>query len=56
MKTADLIEICQGFYDENTTFLLYKGSNAKFEIEELKCDKQIYCQNERNYVVLKGLK
>lgn len=56
MKTADLIKICQGFYDEETTFLLYKGSNAKFEIEELKCDKQIYCQNERNYVILKGLK
>ena len=53
---ADLIKICQGFYDEETTFLLYKGSNAKFEIEELKCYKKIYQENERNYVILKGVK
>ena len=56
MNTADLIGICQGFYDEETTFLLYKGSNAKFEIEELKCYKKIYQENERNYVILKGVK
>lgn len=56
MNTADLIKICQGFYDEETTFLLYKGSNAKFEIEELKCYKKIYQENERNYVILKGVK
>ncbi|MCR8678655.1 MULTISPECIES: 16S rRNA (guanine(527)-N(7))-methyltransferase RsmG [Campylobacter] len=55
MKAVDLIKICQGFYDESSTFLLYKGSNAKFEIDELKCDKNIYQKDDRNYVVLKGL-
>lgn len=56
MNTKDLIEICSGFYDENTTFLLYKGSNAKFEIQELECDKKIIQKNERNYIILKGVK
>ena len=56
MSAKDLIGICSGFYDENTTFLLYKGSNVKFEIESLKCQKQIFQENERNYLILKGVK
>lgn len=31
-----LIELCDGFYDENTLFLLYKGSDYKDEISTLK--------------------
>ncbi|BCX78995.1 16S rRNA (guanine(527)-N(7))-methyltransferase RsmG [Campylobacter sp. 19-13652] len=31
-----LIELCSGFYDSSTLFLLYKGSEYKDEIEALK--------------------
>lgn len=56
-KVADLIKIAKGFYDENTSFLLYKGSSVDAEISEFKDFAQIKKgQKERNFVLLKGLK
>ncbi|QQF52326.1 16S rRNA (guanine(527)-N(7))-methyltransferase RsmG [Campylobacter fetus subsp. venerealis] len=55
-KTLFLIEICGGFYDENTTFLLYKGDGAKEEISNLKCKNSIISSGKRNYLFLKGVK
>lgn len=49
-KTADLIKICSGFYDENTQFLLYKGSSVKDEIIGL--NAKIYNDKNRNYVLI----
>ena len=43
-KTKELIKICEGFYDENTKFLIYKGSSVMDEISGI--DAQIY--NDKN--------
>ncbi|ANE36470.1 16S rRNA m7G527 methyltransferase [Campylobacter iguaniorum] len=57
MRTAFLLQICKGFYDENSTFLLYKGSEAGAEIANLECKKDIIqAKNHRNYVILKDIK
>ncbi|CUU85153.1 methyltransferase GidB [Campylobacter hyointestinalis subsp. hyointestinalis] len=57
MKTQFLLKICNGFYDENTKFLLYKGSLAKDEINDLECQKDIIKNGaHRNYIFLKGIK
>lgn len=60
METKKLIEICDGFYDENTVFGLYKGQNAQNEIKDLDANIQIHPYSEfiktRNYVILKGIK
>ena len=56
MKTLNLIQICSGFYDENSIFALYKGQNAKDEIAQIKATKQIYETKNRNYVFLKDIK
>ena len=53
--TKFLIDISKGFYDENTLFLLYKGSFAKEETKEFS-DVKIYERNLRKYVFLKGIK
>ena len=47
-KTKELIKICDGFYDENTKFLIYKGSSVMDEI--LGIDAQIYNEKNRNYI------
>lgn len=54
MKTKKIVEISDGFYDENTQFLLYKGSSAQSELENLKA--KIYNNGNRNFVILKGVK
>lgn len=54
MKTTRIIEISNGFYDENTQFLLYKGSSVENELVGLKA--KIYKNNNRNFVSLKGVK
>ena len=53
--TKFLIELSKGFYDKNTTFLLYKGENVKNEINEIKADIKIYENEKLNYVILKDL-
>lgn len=50
-----LIKLSNGFYDENTTFLLYKGGKAKQEVFGLK-NVKIYERHLRKYVFIKGLK
>lgn len=49
-----IAKICDGFYDENSEILLYKGSRAKAEISDFK-NVQIFQKNGRNYIYLKGL-
>ncbi|CAD7288495.1 16S rRNA (guanine(527)-N(7))-methyltransferase RsmG [Campylobacter suis] len=53
MKTKDLINLCNGFYDEKTKFLLYKGSSVSDELTGLKAE--IYNEKNRNYVVMDGI-
>ena len=61
-RARDLIALCDGFYDENTTFLLYKGGEAENETAELAADNSnlnYALKNgvgERKYLYLKGLK
>lgn len=53
MKTKDLLLICKGFYDKDTEFLLYKGSEVANEIEDI--DAKIYSRGKRNYLVFRGV-
>ncbi|CZE47386.1 16S rRNA (guanine(527)-N(7))-methyltransferase RsmG [Campylobacter geochelonis] len=53
MSAEKLIEICSGYYDEKSEFLLYKGSNASLEVENL--DARVYNDGVRNYVLIGGL-
>ncbi|MCD8213748.1 MAG: 16S rRNA (guanine(527)-N(7))-methyltransferase RsmG [Campylobacter sp.] len=48
MKTKEILKICNGFYDEKTKFLLYKGSSVSQEIVGI--DAKIYNEKNRNYV------
>ncbi|WP_279039331.1 16S rRNA (guanine(527)-N(7))-methyltransferase RsmG [Campylobacter helveticus] len=50
MKAKDLVQICQNLSDENTSFILYKGSEAKKEMQDFK-DYQIYENKWRKYCV-----
>ncbi|CAM3512203.1 16S rRNA (guanine(527)-N(7))-methyltransferase RsmG [Campylobacter upsaliensis] len=50
MRAKDLIQICQNLSDENTSFILYKGSEAKKEMQDFK-DYQIYENKWRKYCV-----
>ncbi|EAK5530198.1 16S rRNA (guanine(527)-N(7))-methyltransferase RsmG [Campylobacter lari] len=52
MDIKPLIEISNGFYDEKTSFLLYKGSEVYGELEGMKDYKIINC-GFRNYCLLK---
>ena len=52
MKTKDLLEICNGFFDAQTQILLYKGSSVQSELDGL--NAQIYGHGNRNYVFIKG--
>ena len=52
MKTKDLLEICNGFFDAQTQIVLYKGSSVQSELDGLKA--QICGRGNRNYVFIKG--
>ncbi|WP_442867979.1 16S rRNA (guanine(527)-N(7))-methyltransferase RsmG [Campylobacter sp. VBCF_06 NA8] len=57
MKTKNLVEICDGFYDSNTHFLLYKGSNVDDEITEFRvkftgAKTQVFNEENRNYLLI----
>jgi 16S rRNA methyltransferase gidB len=65
MSARSLIEICRGFYDQNTTFLLYKGSGAEAEAEEFhkeftgaRCEifSDENALKNRKFLVIKGVK
>ncbi|NLY03838.1 MAG: 16S rRNA (guanine(527)-N(7))-methyltransferase RsmG, partial [Campylobacter sp.] len=53
MKTDKLLEISKDFYDEDTEFLLYKGSSVENELAGL--NAKIHTRNNRRYVHLKGI-
>ncbi|HEF3532352.1 TPA: 16S rRNA (guanine(527)-N(7))-methyltransferase RsmG [Campylobacter upsaliensis] len=50
MKAKDLIQICRFLSDENTTFILYKGSEVEKEMQDFK-HYQIYENKWRKYCV-----
>jgi len=50
MPTKDLIKIAKPFLKKDGKILLYKGSNALKEIENIKAD--IITHNKRNYVFI----
>ncbi|MCV3399050.1 16S rRNA (guanine(527)-N(7))-methyltransferase RsmG [Campylobacter lari] len=52
MDIKPLIEISNGFYDDKTSFLLYKGSEVYDELEGMKDYKIVNC-GFRNYCLLK---
>lgn len=47
-----LLNISHGFYNEDTTFLLYKGEKAKQESKNIK-NVKIYTREKRRYVFIK---
>jgi len=50
-----LLQICAGFYDEKTEFLLYKGESAEAEISGL--NAQIHAgKKNRKYLTIRGVK
>lgn len=58
-KIVKLIELSKGFYNEETLFLLYKGSSVNDELAALANKPQeikIINANTRNYAFLKGVK
>lgn len=55
-KTKELIEISKGFWNENTIFALYKGSEANAEISDLQAKIKTYKQDLRTYLFLSDLK
>lgn len=54
MKTKKILEISDGFYDDNTQFLLYKGSSVEGELDGL--EAKIYKDGNRNFISLEGVK
>ncbi|WP_257904920.1 16S rRNA m7G527 methyltransferase [Campylobacter lari] len=52
MDIKPLVEISNGFYDENTLFLFYKGSEVYDELQGMK-DYKIFNRGFRNYCLLK---
>ncbi|NQY25104.1 MAG: 16S rRNA (guanine(527)-N(7))-methyltransferase RsmG [Campylobacteraceae bacterium] len=56
-NTALLMELTKNLSSENTSFLFYKGSMLKSELENAKIKNyKIYPVNERNYLYIKGQK
>ena len=53
-NTEFLIELSKNFIDKNTIMLLYKGENAKNEIQNIKAKKEIFF-DKINYVILKDI-
>ena len=47
-KINDLLRLCVNFYDENSLFLLYKGSRLEEELESLK-NYEIFEYEKRKY-------
>ncbi len=52
MPAGEIIKIAKPFMQKNATILLYKGSNAKTELNGIKAD--IISQNTRNYVFIEN--
>lgn len=54
-KIPKLLELSKGYFDEKTSFLLYKGSSVEAELEGFEEFATIINQKERNFVLLRGL-
>ncbi|MFK0359179.1 16S rRNA (guanine(527)-N(7))-methyltransferase RsmG, partial [Campylobacter coli] len=52
MDVKPLLEICKNLKDENTVFILWKGSEVYQELENIK-DYEIFENNLRKYCILK---
>ncbi|EAJ5160639.1 16S rRNA (guanine(527)-N(7))-methyltransferase RsmG [Campylobacter jejuni] len=52
MDVKPLLEICKNLKDENTVFILWKGSEIYQELENIK-DYEIFENNLRRYCILK---
>lgn len=50
MKVADLVKISRGFFNENTKFLLYKGSSVTDELNGFSA--KVFNKNNRNYILM----
>ena len=55
MKIPHLITLCEGFYDENSLFLFYKGSSLQSELAGLE-NYELFEFGKRNYCLLSGAK
>lgn len=58
-KIIDLLGISKGFYDEKTSFLLYKGTSYNDELNAIKGqyeNSRILKNQNRNYILLEGVK
>ncbi|PZT48669.1 16S rRNA (guanine(527)-N(7))-methyltransferase RsmG [Helicobacter valdiviensis] len=53
LGTLDLISLCKGVKEATTSFLFFKGSKVKEELEGLKKYK-IYNHHYRNYLFIQG--
>lgn len=53
MDINSLAGLCAGFFDEKTTFLLYKGSGVYEELENVK-EYEIIEFNKRKYTLISG--
>lgn len=54
MKSLPLIKLCKGFYDENSLFLLYKGSELENELQELNTNYEVLEFKKRKYAFIKA--
>ncbi len=55
MKIPLLITLCKGFFDENSLFLLYKGSSLQSELAGLE-NYELFEFGKRRYCLLSGAK
>ena len=55
MKIPHLITLCEGFFDESSLFLFYKGSSLQSELAGLE-NYELFEFGKRNYCLLSGAK
>lgn len=53
MKAEPLMEICKNFCDENTNFILWKGSEVEKELKNLQ-NYQIFTKEKRKFCLIKA--
>lgn len=53
MSAPELVRLCDGFFDENTLFLLYKGSKVYDELKSF-AEYEIAEFDKRKYVLIKA--
>ena len=53
MRVKDILKIAKPFMHENSTLLLYKGSNIFDELKEANVNAKIVSKDKRNYIFIK---